>query len=485
MSHVTVDADRPVRVRIAPSPTGDPHVGTAYVALFNRVFARQHEGRFILRIEDTDQSRATPESESAIFASLGWLGLSWDEGPDVGGEYGPYRQSERTAIYLEHVERLISEGHAYRCFATAEELAEMRAHQKANKLPHRYDRRHRDLDGAEIEERMAGGQPFVVRLRMPVGGETTFVDGLRGEITIRNEEIDDQILLKSDGFPTYHLANVVDDHLMEISHVIRAEEWIPSTPKHVQLYRAFGWESPQFIHLPLLRNEDKSKISKRKNPVSLHYYERVGILPEALVNFLGRMGWSMPDESEKFSLAEMEANFTWAKMGLGGPIFNLQKLDWLNGLYIRELGPEALVDRLMGWRIHREALLELAPLIIERIERLEDVIPMTSYFFGDDFTLDDAQALIPKKRDKVSTYRAMKALTEAIDAVTPWEAEPIEATLRGQCEALEWSPRDLFMPVRLIVTGRKATPPLFETMEVLGKARVQARMRVALKVLKP
>jgi glutamyl-tRNA synthetase len=319
---------------------------------------------------------------------------------------------------------------------------------------------------------------------MPVDGETSFVDGLRGEITIQNEEIDDQILLKSDGFPTYHLANVVDDHLMEISHVIRAEEWIPSTPKHVELYRAFGWDPPQFIHLPLLRNEDKSKISKRKNPVSLEYYERVGILPEALVNFLGRMGWSMPDESEKFSLDEMETHFKWAKMGLGGPIFNLEKLDWLNGLYIRELGPEALVDRLLSWRINREALLELAPLIIERIERLEDVIPMTSYFFGDDFTLD-AQALIPKKRDKVSTYRAMKALTEAIDAVTPWETEPIEATLRAQCEALEWSPRDLFMPVRMIVTGRKATPPLFETMEVLGKARVQARMRAALKVLKP
>lgn len=485
MSHVTVSPDQTVRVRVAPSPTGDPHVGTAYVALFNRVFARQHGGQFILRIEDTDQTRSSSESEQAIFKSLGWMGLNWDEGPDVGGPMGPYRQSERTSIYLEHIEMLLENGHAYRCFATAEELAEMRAHQKANKLQLRYDRRHRELPADEIERRLAEGQDHVVRLKMPVDGATTFTDGLRGEITIQNEEIDDQILLKSDGFPTYHLANVVDDHLMKISHVIRAEEWIPSTPKHVELYKAFGWEAPQFIHLPLLRNEDKSKISKRKNPVSLEYYERVGILPEALRNFLGRMGWSMPDESEKFSLDEMETHFTWEKMGVGGPIFDLKKLDWLNGLYIRELGPEALVDRLMGWRIHREALLELAPLIIERIERLEDVIPMTSYFFGDDFTLDDPQALLPKKRDKLSTYRAIKGLTEAIDNTHPWNAESIEATLRAQCEALEWSPRDLFMPTRLIVTGRKATPPLFETMEALGKARVQARMRAALKVLKP
>ena len=481
---IPVPSDRPVRVRIAPSPTGDPHVGTAYIALFNLVFAKKHGGRFILRIEDTDQARSSRESEEAIYRSLRWLSLEWDEGPDVGGPFGPYRQSERTEIYREHAERLISEGKAYRCFATPEELAEMRREAKELKRNIAYDRRYRDIDPSEVERRLAEGQPYVVRLKMPLEGESSFTDGLRGEIRISNDQIDDQILLKSDGFPTYHLANVVDDHLMEITHVIRAEEWIPSTPKHVLLYQAFGWEAPSFIHMPLLRNQDKSKISKRKNPVSLDYYEDIGIFPEAMVNFLARMGWSMPDEREKFTFEEMLEAFSFDRMGVTGPTFNLEKLDWLNGLYMREMEDAELVERLQSWLLSSDYLKTLAPLVRERITRLDGFIDKTAFFYSGDFELD-AQTLIPKKRDKGQTYKAIKAVTLAVDAERTWTTESIETCLRAQCEALEWSPRDLFMPLRLILTGRKATPPLFETMEALGKARCQARLRRGMLTLRP
>ena len=482
--NIPIPEDRPVRVRIAPSPTGDPHVGTAYMALFNRVFSSKHGGQFILRIEDTDQSRSTPESEQAIFRSLRWLGLLWDEGPDVGGPCGPYRQSERTGIYREHVSQLLEQGHAYRCFATPEELSEMRAAQKERGNGPVYDRRYRDQDPEEGRRREEAGEACVIRLKMPMEGETVFNDGLRGDITFDNGQQEDLILLKSDGFPTYHLANVVDDHLMNITHVIRAEEWISSTPKHKVLYEVFGWEAPCFIHMPLLRNQDQSKISKRKNPVSLDYYQQVGILPEALVNFLGRMGWSMPDEAEKFSLQEMQDAFTWERMSLGGPVFNLEKLDWLNGLYIRDLDPDELVTRLQDWLVQPDFLRQLAPLVIERIKRLEDVIPMTTYFFSDDFTVD-TESLIPKGWSKMDTYRMVKEIARVLDEARAWDAASIEASLRELGEKKDWKPKELFMPVRWMVTGRKATPPLFETMETIGKARCQGRVRRALAQLRP
>lgn len=482
--HIPIPSDRPVRVRIAPSPTGDPHVGTAYIGLFNRVFATQHGGSFVLRIEDTDQVRSTRSSEEAIYTSLRWCGIQWDEGPDIGGPYGPYRQSERSAIYREYAQQLVAKGEAYYCFATAEELAEMRQVAREEKRATSYDRRYRNLDSGEVERRLAEGQPYVIRLKMPLDGTTTLVDGLRGEITIENAQIDDQVLMKSDGLPTYHLANVVDDHLMEITHVIRAEEWISSTPKHVQLYRAFGWAPPTFIHMPLLRNPDKSKISKRKNPVSLEYYERTGVLPEALLNFLGRMGWSMPDESEKFSMDDMITHFTWDRLSLGGPIFDIAKLKWLNGLYLRELSDTALVGRLKQWLLNDDYLTELAPLFKERIETLSDFLPASTFFFGDDFTLD-AAALVPKKKEQKETRRVLKALTEKVEAMRSWDLESIEAVLREHVEATEgWKVRDVFMMVRTAVTGRKATPGLFETMEVLGKAVCQARLRQAMVALK-
>ncbi|MEE2779334.1 MAG: glutamate--tRNA ligase [Myxococcota bacterium] len=482
--NIPIPDDRAVRVQIAPSPTGDPHVGTAYTALFNRVFAHKHGGQFILRIEDTDQARSTPESEKAIFDSLRWLGLTWDEGPDVGGPRGPYRQSERTALYREHAAQLVAQGQAYPCFATAEELVEMRKVQKERGYGPAYDRRYRDLEPAEAQERVAAGEPHVIRLKMPMEGETVLEDGLRGEITFDNGQLDDQILLKSDGFPTYHLANVVDDHLMEITHVIRAEEWISSTPKHVILYEAFGWEKPCFIHLPLLRNDDQSKISKRKNPVSLEYFERAGILPEALVNFLGRMGWSMPEDQEKFSLDEMQSQFTWDRMSLGGPVFNLDKLDWLNGLYIRELSPEALVERLQSWLLNPAFLGTLAPLVQERIKRLEDFVPMTTYFFSDDCDVD-AEVLIPKGWGKKEAYRMVKEVAQVVDDLRTWNAESIEGAIRALGEDKGYKPKELFMPIRWIITGRKATPGLFETMEAVGKARCQVRVRRAMLKLRP
>ncbi|MFH1132138.1 MAG: glutamate--tRNA ligase, partial [Pseudomonadota bacterium] len=298
-----------VRVRIAPSPTGDPHVGTAYVVLFNYAYAKRHGGKFILRIEDTDQTRSSRGSEDAILRSLRWLGLEWDEGPDVGGPHGPYRQSERSAIYKEHADLLIERGHAYRCFCTPERLTELRAKQREAKQDPGYDGKCRELDPEEVAKRVAANEPHVVRLKMPKDGETVVPDLLRGEVVISNQQSDDQVLMKSDGMPTYHLANVVDDHLMGITHVIRAEEWISSTPKHLRLYEGFGWELPTFIHLPLLRNKDKSKISKRKNPVSLDYYREIGILPQAMINFLALLGWSYGDDQEKFTLEQMVEKF--------------------------------------------------------------------------------------------------------------------------------------------------------------------------------
>src|SRR4051812_11924332 len=378
------EASRAVRVRIAPSPTGDPHVGTAYIALFNYVFARQQGGKCVLRIEDTDQTRARADSEQMIFDALHWVGLTWDEGPDVGGPFAPYRQSERGAIYRTHADQLIARGEAYRCFCTEDRLAKLRIQQQAEKRNPGYDRHCRDLDPADGVRRAAAGEACVVRLKVPLEGPITFNDLLRGDVTRDAKEVDDQVLLKSDGLPTYHLANVVDDHLMKITHVIRAEEWISSTQKHVLLYRAFGWDAPQFVHMPLLRNadKDKTKISKRKQPVSVNYYKDIGILPEALLNFLGTMGWSFGGDREKFTLDEMISVFSWDRISLGGPVFGLDKLTWLNEQYMHELSYEQLADALIGWRLNKQFLIKLLPLLRERVKKLDEVIPLGEFFFS-------------------------------------------------------------------------------------------------------
>jgi glutamyl-tRNA synthetase len=476
-----------VRTRIAPSPTGDPHVGTAYVALFNYALARQSGGSFVLRIEDTDRQRSTAASERQILDALSWLGLEWDEGPDVGGEFGPYRQSERTDIYREHVEKLVSKGAAYPCFCTRERLDALRAEQKAAKGRLGYDRLCRSIDSEEARGRVEAGEGHVIRLAMPTEGETVAHDLLRGDIVIANAQVDDQVLLKSDGHPTYHLANVIDDHLMGITHVIRAEEWISSLPKHVQLYSAFGWELPVFCHLPLLRNADTSKISKRKNPVSLDHYRQTGILPEALLNYLAQMGWTMPDERDQFTLEDFVAEFSLEGISLGGPVFDLDKLNWLNGKYIRDLSVDGLLEKLRGNVLSDGYLRAILPLVQERIDTLADFVAYADFFFVGDVRYEETAPpkLVAKGRTPPQTAKAFRVLLEDhLDAILEWNAANIEAAMRAFCEAREWTPKELFMPIRIAVTGRTATPPLFEIMEVLGKARCRWRLRRAMETLR-
>lgn len=468
----------PVRVRIAPSPTGDPHVGTAYVALFNRILARQNNGQFVLRIEDTDRTRARSASEKMITESLNWLGLTYDEGPDIGGPFGPYRQSERLPIYKEHCDKLVQSGAAYPCFCSADDLAEMRESAKKEGRNYGYDRRCRGLDRQTVEDRISKGESHVVRLKMPLDGEIKFTDELRGEIVIPSTQLDDQVLLKTDGFPTYHLANVVDDYLMKISHVMRAEEWISSTPKHVQLYKAFGWDEPKWIHLPLLRNNDKSKISKRKNPVSLNYYRRAGILPESMVNFLGLMGWSYGDDVEIFSLEEMTKKFNYKDITLGGPVFDQVKLNWVNQQYIQKLTQDGFVNVLREECFKASYLEQIFPLMRERIEKFDQFLDKASFFFTGslDYTGVD---IVPKGLTKKDMRDMVKKLAEQFDLVDDWSQEAVDAVLNAVKAELGWKPKDFFMPVRLIVTGRKDSPPLTETLVVLGSEMVRFRLRDA------
>ena len=465
-----------VRVRIAPSPTGDPHVGTAYIALFNYVFAKKHGGKFVLRIEDTDQSRAKSSSESEIFSSLKWLGLDWDEGPDCGGDSGPYRQSERLDIYHKFIEELIEKKKAYLCFCTPERLDKLRAEQKARNEQTKYDGHCRGLDPETIAKKKAAGEPYVVRLAISEGGVSSFQDELRGTIEINNSQLDDQVLIKSDGYPTYHFANVVDDHLMGISHVIRAEEWISSTPKHVKLYEAFGWEVPKFIHMPLLRNTDKSKISKRKNPVSLSYYQRAGILPEAMCNFLGLMGWSFGDDQEIFSLEQMIEVFDFKNVSLGGPIFDQTKLTWVNQTYMHKMSSDEFVSYIREKIVTEDFLKRLKPLALERMSRFEQFFDNNSFFFNGELNYAGLN-IVPKNVEDNDFRKMIKQLAESLDELYEWDAENIGTRLKEFRAELGWKPKDFFMPVRLIATGRKDSPPLNESLELIGREMVRFRLR--------
>ena len=487
--HLSTQEAAPVRVRIAPSPTGDPHVGTAYIGLLNYIYARQRSGRFILRIEDTDRTRFVPTSEQMIFDSLRWVGLTWDEGPDVGGPYGPYRQSERTAIYREHAEMLLASGHAYRSFETAEELEAMRQQQIAAKVPPRYNGAHRHLTQAQIDAYLTEGRPYTVRLKVPENQSTTFTDELRGSITFDHNNVDDQVLLKSDGYPTYHLANVVDDHLMRITDVIRAEEWISSTPKHVLLYAAFGWELPRFWHMPLLRNTDKSKISKRKNPVSLVFYQQSGYLPQAMLNFLGLLGGGMAQPTEQeivsrglntkegdiFSLAEMLEKFDFRRISLGGPVFDLVKLKWLNGEYLRKRTPDEFFTALRSTILSDSYIRAIAPLVQSRMEILGQFGDMTGFFFADNI-LPPESVWLPKKRSFEESVAFIAEQLAALEAAA-WEAEAIEFSLKTLGEAKQWPVKENFMLLRAILTGSTTSPPLVESMLVFGKARTLDRVR--------
>ncbi len=475
-----------VRVRIGPSPTGDPHVGTAYIALFNYVFAKQHGGTFILRIEDTDRARSNPAWETMIVDSLRWLGLTWDEGPDIGGPNGPYRQSERGDIYREHVQMLLDKGAAYPCFCSTERLDSLRLQQRQRGVASGYDGHCRLMTETEVADRRASNTPFVVRLKVPNEGTLSFEDALRGTVSFDAHQVDDQVLQKSDGMPTYHLANVVDDHLMGITHVIRAEEWITSTPKHVLLYQAFGWAAPTWVHMLLLRNGDKSKISKRKNPVSINYYREAGFYPSALLNYLGMMGWTMPNGEEKFTVQDMIENFSLERIALGGPVFDVAKLTWLNGLYIRDQSVQQMVDTWRSTILTDERLLHVAKLVHERVNKLEDIIDYTAFFFSGDVEYDALaiKDLVPKKRTVKEAIGALEAVVERLDGLASLDAAIVEQSLRELCEQTGFKTKELFMPVRVAVTGRRATPPLFETMEVLGKERCRRRLRHAIAQLK-
>ena len=488
MSSSNTPVTDPIRVRIAPSPTGDPHVGTAYIGLLNYLYAKQRGGKFVLRIEDTDRARFVATSEQEIFDSLHWLGLTWDEGPDCGGPYGPYRQSERTEIYREHVQLLLANGTAYKSFETAEELEALRKSQLAAKLPPRYNGAHRELTPEQIAAFEAEGRAYVIRLKVPAEGETSFRDELRGEINFSHNNVDDQVLMKSDGFPTYHLANVVDDHLMRITDVIRAEEWISSTPKHVLLYKAFGWNLPRFWHMPLLRNLDKSKISKRKNPVSLIYYRQAGFLPAAMLNFLGLMGGGMPaggaigkEEEEKaappeiFNLATMLEKFSFAKISLGGPVFDLVKLKWLNGEYIRKLSEDGFFEQLRKVVFSDEVLRSIAPLVQTRIETLAQFGDLADFFFRDD-VMPAAELFVPKKRSLEETLAFTSELLIALEACE-WRMDSLDAAMRAAGTAKDWSVKENFMLLRAILTGKTTSPPLLESLVVFGKARSLDRVR--------
>ncbi len=473
-----------VRTRVAPSPTGDPHVGTAYVALINYCFAKQHGGDFVLRIEDTDRVRSTVASEDVILEALRWLGLAWDEGPDVGGPFGPYRQSERLEVYARYARRLLDGGQAFRCFCTPERLAAMRAEQSARGVRSpAYDGRCLALTQEQIAANESAGLPFVVRLRVPREGTAVVHDLLRGPILTEWSKVDMQVLVKSDGWPTYHLANVVDDHLMEITHVMRGEEWIPSAPKHLLLYEAFGWKMPQIAHLPLLRNADKSKLSKRKNPTSILFYKRMGYLPEALANFLGLFCVPPVDGEELMDMATMVERFGLDHISLGGPVFDVKKLDWLNARYIREtMDAEGLLRRVRDWALNEEYLSQIAPLAQARIERLSDLGPLCAFFFAGRLEPSAGQ-LLAGKLDKDSLRKAFVLALAAFDALPDWEANEIATAVRTVAALLGVKLRDVVRPFYVAVTGSPQSVPLFESMALLGRDLVRERLRVALERL--
>jgi glutamyl-tRNA synthetase len=472
-----------VRTRIAPSPTGDPHVGTAYVALINYCFAKKHGGQFLLRIEDTDQARSTPESEVAILDSLRWLGLSWDEGPDVGGPHGPYRQSERSAIYSKHLDELLAGGHAFRCFCTPERLDEMREAQRMAKIAPRYDGRCLAVPLAESAER-AKTESYVVRMRVPNTGTAVIDDLRRGKIEIEWNTVDMQVLMKSDGLPTYHLANVVDDHLMEITHVIRGEEWVSSAPKHLLLYQYFGWTPPAFLHVPLLRNPDKSKLSKRKNPTSILFYQAMGYLPEALLNFLGLLMVSTAEgQDEVMTLDELIARFEVEHLSLGGPVFDVPKLDWLNGKRLRELAPAAFVERILAWGGSPERFATMASLAQARVERLSDLGPLLAFFFAGRLDLTEAQLLDGQKLSKDDVRRAIALAMWELDASHTFDRVTVEVVLKHVAERLEKKFRDLARVFYVVMTGSPTSVPLFDALEVLGRDICRERLRNALDTL--
>ena len=480
----------PVRVRYAPSPTGNPHIGNIRTAMFNWLFARRHGGQFIVRVEDTDRERITEGAVDHILDGLEWLGIDWDEGPRVGGPYGPYFQSDRLERYNQAAEQLIASGNAYRCYCRPERVAELRKEQARNRQRQGYDGKCRNLTGEEREEREAEGLPWVVRFAMPQSGVTSVEDVIRGHVEWQNELTDDFVLVKSDGFPTYHMAVVVDDHAMAISHVLRAEEWLPSTPRHVQLFRALDLPLPQFGHLPMILGSDRAKLSKRHGATSLMEYRDDGFVPEALINFMALLGWSLDGETDVMTVDTIRQHFSLERVGKPAAIFDLDKLQWMNGVYIRQMEIEDLADRILPFLegeypesllpIDRNYLLRIVPLVQERLKTLSDAPDMLSYFFEDSLEFE-AQSVVQRGMDAPGAISALRRALDDLSAVgeTDFRHEHLEEMLRATGQDLGLSGRQFFGALRSAITGRTATPPLFEMMEVMGRERVLQRLTVA------
>ncbi len=474
-----------VRTRIAPSPTGAPHIGTAYIALFNLAYARSMGGSFILRIEDTDRQRSSQASEKEILDALQWLGIAWDEGPDIGGPHGPYRQSERTTLYREHVDQLWQTGHAYPCFCTPERLQALRVEQVAAKAEFQgYDRACAAIAPDEARRRIGAGDSHVFRLRVPDHGECRFTDRLRGEIAIAWDGVDDQVLLKSDGYPTYHLANVVDDHLMAITHVVRGEEWISSTPKHILLYQAFGWDAPEFAHLPLLRNPDRSKLSKRKNPTSILYYREAGYLPDVLLNFLGLISYSLADGREAFTLDEFVEQFELQRISLGGPVFDIQKLREFNARRLRDLPVADLWDRLRTWRLNETTWLRILEMAQPRLNQLTDLVPMAAFMFADRLP-DTAPALLQQAAgdDPIPILERLRRVQWELERTTAWTADVVRAVFEQVSVSENIKIKTLLPPFFIAICGAKVSLPLFDSMTLLGRDLCLRRIHYALEDL--
>ena len=477
---------KPVRTRIAPSTTGLPHIGNFRTIVFNWLFARHHGGKFVVRIEDTDVARKVEGAMEAILDGLRWLGLDWDEGPEVGGPHAPYLQSQRLPIYKEHADRLLAQGDAYYCFCSPERLAAMREEQQRRKEPPGYDRLCRNLTEREIRAKLDEGIVPVIRFKVPLEGSTTFHDLIHGEITFPNSALDDFVLIKSDGYPTYHLAHLVDDHLMEITHVMRADEWISSTPRHILLYRAFGWEPPKFAHVPQILGPDRSKLSKRHGATSVLAYRDMGYLPEAMLNYLALLGWAYDATTEIMSREELVRYFTIEKINKTGAIFDITKLDWMNGYYIRQLTVSELTSRVMPY-LERAGLASagdrhyverVMPLVQERIKKLSDVVEFTDFFFVDSLEYEGS-LLVQKGLTPEGSLRALGAAMERLASLAEWDRATLEQALRPLAEELGVKTGQLFGILRVACTGRTAAPPLFETMEVLGRERVMPRLDAA------
>ena len=469
-----------LRVRYAPSPTGLHHIGGARTALFAYLLARSAGGTFILRIEDTDRARFDPAALEDIYDTLGWLGLRWDEGPKVGGPHGPYVQSERVERHRAVAERLVDTGHAYRCYCDPARLARVREAGSG------YDRRCRNLSAVERRQHEDQGIPSVVRFKVPLDGATRYEDDLLGSIERRNSDINpDPVLLKSDGYPTYHLAAITDDHDMRVSHILRAQEWVSSAPLHVLIFRACGWEPPRYAHLPVVNGPDGKKLSKRHGAMSVAEFRDQGYLPEALVNYMALLGWSLDGERELFSLQELEQAFSLERLHASPAVFDADKLRWMNGTYIRALPPEELAGRLAPWLATAQAAdpervaQPVAELVRERLTVLGDTIPMAGFLFATKLDYD-GDALVPKRLDEARTARVIERALDLVDAACGLDEDPAEQAFRTAADEIGVKFGDLMMPVRVAITGARVSPPLFGSMRILGAEACRDRLRAAL-----